>query len=325
MKHIGLFLAALALASGLGAQEVRVTLQNREPAADFYYVVVDQDPVEIPAAKDWVQRLAKEKPSLEKLSSQDFGTLFLRPGQGLLGGFVETGSAFDYKTLLRWGFLFASEAVGGRTIFLTRANFEKFNERRLLELTTLEFGIPAPARVIDGRFADWEGQKVDVSFGADFIPPGSSRESEGKLQALPPAGLSEGLGRIKSLQFERGADRLFLKISQWDQWTPGKSLMFYLFRDRSKREENSLSWEIPVNHETGAVYLWSRGNNYPVKAGFYARSGPDLEAEILLNKLPAEVKADLFRFSVDFSQFLGQNESYVEFYYSTISLEILKR
>ena len=117
---------------------------------------------------------------------------------------------------------------------------------------------------------------------------------------------------------------LIIRLGKSDSQS-GESLMFYLFDQRKNEIENSVTIEIPIKGDNGAVYLWTAGMKTPQKVGFYSRKGLELEADVDLVRFPAEIKDNLTRLSVDFSQFLGQNGSYVEYYYSTISMQVLKR
>lgn len=315
------------LASGSWAATAPIYLENREPGADFYYTLLNSPGgLKLDRAAVLAQ-LAQTKPRPQRLSSGDFQAVPLGADQVVLGAFVSTTERFSYREVLEFGFVQPSEVPAGRTLILGKANFAIVNENRFVELTPQDFLIQAPRIVIDGRLDDWDRVPELATYPADYRPPQGAVDQSAGWAEVKDLALPAEAGRVRSIKVETQAGQLFIQIGAWASTSPadGQSYLFYLFDQRVKDRANAATLELPLPAGQGPVYLWLAGQTKPVKVGFAVRTGENLEAVVELVDLPPQLSQRLADLSVDFSQFLRLNGAYQEFYYSTLSLESLKR
>lgn len=318
----------LLLLVPLGAQaDQAFNLENKEAGADFYVLDVQTATGQPVDRGQLLTLLDAQKPTVKRLSAGDWLAVYLAAGHALLGGWVATSERFSYREVLNFGWILAADVPFGRTVFLTRENFAAVNQSRLVELTPQEAGIKAPLVVIDGKMDDWERVEPLATYLADFVPPKVGIDALVTWENLGQEKVPEGAGRVRTIKTETQGSQLYLQVGEWEAGMPaeGKSYFFYLFDERVKEQPNRLTLEIVLGAKSGPVWLWKAGLTKPVKAGFWVRSGENLEAEVDLSVLGPEITAKLAGLSVDFSQFLRHNGQNKEYYYSTLSLNQLKR
>ncbi|AHC15295.1 hypothetical protein [Salinispira pacifica] len=177
---------------------------------------------------------------------------------------------------------------------------------------------------IDGRVVDWIQVPDTLRFPAAVTPRRIRRESPGTNTGIPPEDslfLSRGgtgLDRVKFISDDLG---LYGMFTTHQQIVDGMSFIMYFYADRSGRDSNIYTIEVPVAGSSGHVVLWGQDGSVEI-AGSYQRGEFFLEFQITRELLPGQITRSLQgngQGSFDISTGFTDGQVYEEFMFSSIS------
>jgi hypothetical protein len=179
--------------------------------------------------------------------------------------------------------------------------------------------------VIDNNYDDWKIIPPAAVFTPAFIPQYFNKQSLTGSNYLPIANsLFWGRGgtSINQVKLYRDGDYLYVYISSYSRMTAGLSYYLYLFKSRSRQEQNNYTIEFVVDDmaATGKVILWQKDRkNYQV-IGELMDSSFFLEARLEIGKLPAPLDEIIAHYSFDLtsSYYDSRLKVYEEFFFTTL-------
>lgn len=317
--------AALTLSTGLYAQSGSAGIVNTTRGTAYI--------ISLPTDSRQYQSLQDSPLDLPGLIRQNSGQVISIPS----GGISRMVPSYRQESLIT-GYLHRSGSLrhplilmripadsAGRIFQLDDSSFVRDESGGVVTVSSMDDALPGiGSQKIDGRVVDWIQVPDTLRFPAAVTPRRIRRESPGTNTGIPPEDslfLSRGgtgLDRVKFISDDLG---LYGMFTTHQQIVDGMSFIMYFYADRSGRDSNIYTIEVPVAGSSGHVVLWGQDGSVEI-AGSYQRGEFFLEFQITRELLPGQITRSLQgngQGSFDISTGFTDGQVYEEFMFSSIS------
>jgi hypothetical protein len=158
-----------------------------------------------------------------------------------------------------------------------------------LDLSSIDFQLPATPVRIDGRFVDWLKFDDLMSWSERNPPFAASRQQDGTVTPIKVAdgqSWAKGGTDLEHFKMIRTSSELLVMVSARSLMSKGFSCLLRCYESPAARNP-AVVLEIPVESATGPVLAWEAGKAEPRVAGDFATADYYLEARFRLADLGA--------------------------------------
>jgi len=232
-------------------------LRNTDPSAVFYYWTMEGSSA-LPQG-EVLPILPVAPGGRHPVAPGERVKIMVPQNKMLVGAFVPWSENLSFRSIVKGGFLLATETPARGTLLVDRSSFAAANRGRTLEAALQQWGLPVPQFVLDGRGADWGKIRPAVEWGAGFLPGNQPWPSSSP--------------RVRTLQVADREGALWLLLSSDLPWTslPRSAAVSLVLR----RPGAFLEW--PLTGSDGTVWSWVDGAE-ALSVGWRILNGNILEA-----------------------------------------------